>query len=98
MGGGNFETDIFVMNADGSNVTRLTTAPGIDANPDWSPDGTKIAFNSDRSGERHIHVMNADGSGVIQLTFGTYSNIAPVWSPEGSKITFFSSRWGGGSS
>ena len=77
MGGGSFETDIFVMNADGSDVTRLTTAPGIDANPDWSPDGTKIAFNSDRSGERHIHVMNADGSGATQPTFGDLIQYRP---------------------
>ena len=75
-------------------VTRLTTTLGVDAAPSWSPDGTKIAFHSDRSGERHIHVMNPDGTGVTQLTFGTSSDFGPAWSPEGSKIAFASLRTG----
>ena len=63
---GNFE--IYAINPDGSGDVRLTNDPGNDANPDWSPDGRKIAFTSDRGGNLDIYVMNADGSGVTQLT------------------------------
>jgi Tol biopolymer transport system component len=44
------DLDIYVMDADGSNVTRLTTTPVLEMSPDWSPDGSAIAFNSQRTG------------------------------------------------
>src|SRR5215213_4586723 len=56
------ETNIFIMNADGSQQTPLTHAPGLNAFPNWSPDGTRIAFVSSRDGNWEIYVMNADGS------------------------------------
>ena len=56
------------MNADGSNVTRLTNHPESDRSPAWSPDGRRIAFTSDRDGNDDIYVMNADGSNVTRLT------------------------------
>lgn len=81
--------DVYVMNPDGSNQTRLTTYSGHDVDPSWSPDGTKIAFASTRDGGYmyQIFVMNADGSNQTQLTdFG--ENMNPVWSPDGTKIAF----------
>jgi serine/threonine protein kinase len=80
---GNWE--IYVMNADGSNQTRLTNNPAADDRfPSWSPDGSRIAFAS----KHEIYVMNADGSNQTRLTNNPayYSNLS--WSPDGSRIAF----------
>jgi hypothetical protein len=74
---GNYE--IYVMNADGSNVTNLTNHAAHDASPAWSPDGSRIAFHSYRDGNYDIYVMNADGSKVTRLT----NHAAPDVSPPG---------------
>ncbi|HUU97683.1 MAG TPA: hypothetical protein VM487_18260, partial [Phycisphaerae bacterium] len=63
---GNYE--IYVMNPDGSGLTRLTSNAAIDEAPAWSPDGTEIAFQTNRDGNYEIYVMNADGSGQTNLT------------------------------
>jgi TolB protein len=82
------------VNADGTGETRLTNSPGFDGDPSWSPDGTKIAFASDRSGTREIWVMDADGSNPKQLTTAPNLNQNPSWSPDGAKIVFDSDRAG----
>jgi len=87
--------EVFVMNADGTGVTQLTDNDDWDSDPDWSPDGNKIAFNSDRDGGAvEIFVMNADGTGVQQLTDNDDGDWVPVWSPDGNKIAFNSGRDG----
>ena len=58
--------ELYAMNADGSNVTRLTFHNGIDTVPRWSPDGSRIAFASTRTGDFEIYVMDADGSNTIR--------------------------------
>src|SRR6185295_11732033 len=77
--GGNVE--IYVMNADGTGVTRLTnTSTSIwDSDPAWSSDGSQIAFRSNRDGNNEIYVMNADGSGVTRLTNDASSDALPAW-------------------
>ena len=72
------------MNADGSGLRRLTRNTVGDRNPVWSPDGRRIAFESDWQ----LNVMNADGSGQRRLTRNAGRNFAPAWSPDGQKIAF----------
>jgi TolB protein len=91
--------EIFVANADGTNVVRLTNAgnapSGTNTNygATWSPDGAKIAFTSSRSGNSDIWVMNADGSNPVNLTANSpLFDFDPAWSPDGTKIAFGSQR------
>ena len=89
------DSDIYVMNPDGSNVTRLTN--NLRAfDPEWSPDGRQIVFSSQDSWSRNynIYVMNADGSGVTQLTYDVENDGNPSWSPDGRRIAFDSERDG----
>jgi len=83
--------DIAVVNADGSGFKRMKR-PGMDLQPAWSPDGSRIAFVSDGGdgGPSQIHVMSADGTNVSRLTDGW----DPAWSPDGSAIAFTSLRDG----
>lgn len=73
---------------------RLTTFPGEHLNPQWSPDGKKIAFRSDRDGKFQIYVMNADGSNLTRLTTTPGDNMVPNWSPDGTQLAFHSNRDG----
>jgi Tol biopolymer transport system component len=85
------------MNADGSGQTNLTNDAAGDTIATWSPDGTKIAFASGRTGVTEIFVMDADGSNPINVTNNPGgSDWAPDWSPDGTKIAFISDRDGNG--
>jgi Tol biopolymer transport system component len=84
--------DIYTMDADGSNVTRLTDDPATDGDAVFSPDGSKIAFWSGRDGWAEIYIMNADGSNVTRLTHNEEADSRPVFSPDGSKVAFVASR------
>jgi TolB protein len=89
--------DIYVINVDGTGLTRLTTDPADDSSPAWSPDGTKIAFSTIRNrvpGEINyeIYVMNADGSNQTRITNNTKFDHSPNWSPDGTRIAFTSRR------
>lgn len=88
-----YENDeIFVVNADGSNLVRLTNQDGFDEDPVWSPDGSKIAFVSTRFGNWDICIMNADGSNVVRVTDHLANDFHPSWSPDGQKLVFQSNR------
>lgn len=86
--------DIFKVRPDGSDLTQLTDTPGNNFMPDWSPDGERIVFVSQRDGNREIYVMNADGSDQVRLTGGNWENSLPHWSPDGQQIVFESNRVG----
>lgn len=80
---GNYE--IYVTHADGSSPARLTNNAATDAQPAWSPDGTKIAFASNRDGDFEIYIMDADGSHPMRLTntAAVHPGAAPDLSPGG---------------
>ncbi|MDQ3547569.1 MAG: hypothetical protein M3439_02015, partial [Chloroflexota bacterium] len=80
--------EIYLANADGSGLTRLTDNPDADFEPAWSPDGARIAFVSVRDGQQHLYVMNADGSNVQRVTDDIHGVVVPVWSPDGVWIAF----------
>jgi Tol biopolymer transport system component len=80
--------DIWVMDADGKNQTRLTMNEAFDAFPEWSPDGTKIAFTSDRDVVDDIWVMDPDGDNPTRLTSGQGVDERPDWSPDGARLVF----------
>jgi Tol biopolymer transport system component len=84
--------DVYVMDLPAGTLHRLTTSPGADFSPTWSPDGRHIAFRSDREGNDEVFVMNADGSGQRDLTNDPSSDYSPAWSPRGDVIAFATSR------
>jgi len=73
--------EVYVVNADGGSLTNLTSNPATDVDPDWSPDGTKITFASDRNGDLDIYTMDADGSDVAQVTNLRGDEQHPDWQP-----------------
>jgi Tol biopolymer transport system component/PKD repeat protein len=87
---GNYE--IYVMNSDGSEQTRLTDNPTVDQEPSWSPDGTKIVFVREGTGggTSEIYVMNSDGSEQTNISNNPAHEHFPTWSPDGEKIVFSS--------
>lgn len=82
--------DIYAINPDGTNDVRLTTAVGVDNQPAFSPDGSKIAFVSFRGGDTdgEIYVMNSDGTNQTRLTNDSREDRFPTFTPDGTRITF----------
>jgi Tol biopolymer transport system component len=103
----NGNNELYVMNAAGSDETRLTPAnpnprpvlerPGDERYPSYSPDGSKSVFRGDHdlvdhSGDEELYLMNADGTGIVQLTHNDVFDSAPAFSPDGTKLAFESAR------
>jgi Tol biopolymer transport system component len=84
------------MDANGDNPFNLTNNPAWDYMPVWSPDGTRIAFVSERDGNQEIHVINADGTGERRLTVNEVGqdDRSPAWSPDSKKLAFAGVRNG----
>ena len=86
--------DIYVMDADGRNIRRVTTHDQVDYWPSWSPDGTRLAFGSILNGNVDIYAINVDGSNRTRLTTHPSVDFEPAWSPDGKHIAWSSQRDG----
>ncbi|RPJ28880.1 MAG: serine/threonine-protein kinase [Chloroflexi bacterium] len=90
------ESSLYVINFDGTGLSQLTQSPGSDFDPDWSPDGTRIAFTSVRDGFRQIYLLDIESRAVTLLTNTTdaVESSQPTWSPDGTKIAYTVKRVG----
>ncbi len=82
--------DIYVMYADGSQVTQLTTSAWDDRVPAWSPDGEEIAYQSNEGGDYEIIVYTLKNGRIRQVTNNSCNDYNPVWSPDGERLAFYS--------
>jgi TolB protein len=83
------------MDADGTNPVPLANAPGSEGRPQFTPDGSAVVFQSDRSGHSQIFLQPIGGSEAVQLTQEPAVNTLPTVSPDGETIAFVSTRDGG---
>jgi eukaryotic-like serine/threonine-protein kinase len=95
---------LYLVNADGTDLTQLTNMDNGACQPSWAPDGTRLVFISPCLGrgeifetiynESSLYIINADGTGLKQVTPSPGSDFEPVWSPDGKQIAFTSVRGG----
>ena len=85
-----YNSEIFLMNSNGTNIINLTNHKSFDGYPDWSHDGKQIVFTSNRHGSLQLFVMQSDGSSVQQITSSTNLEInsRPDWSSDGKQIVY----------
>lgn len=92
------QAQLYSMDANGGNLIRLTNNGSNDDHPRWSPNGTRILFQSDRdnpaTGTYDVYVMNVDGTGQTRLTTDVADDCNAVWSADGNKVAFQSLRNG----
>jgi Tol biopolymer transport system component len=86
--------DLYLMNADGSGVQRLTDDAFSDWGATWAPDGETLLFNSDRDGSYHIHRLDLATNEVTPVTTGGANDYDPAISPDNTRLAFTSDRRG----
>jgi TolB protein len=86
--------DLYLMNADGTNIRRLAYLDESAYSPSWSPDGKRIAWAAGTGGGNmtEIYVIDSDGTNLRRLTRNEFADNGPRWSPDGTKIAFWSNR------
>ncbi len=89
----NGNSQIFTIRASGTDETQLTHDASNDASPRYSPNGRRIAFDSDRSGAVEIYTMRADGTEQTQITYDGQLDAEPCWSPNGKQLAFWTDRF-----
>ncbi len=82
-----YQTNLWLVPTDGGAPRQLTTARARDTTPRWSPDGARITFLSDRSGEKQVWIIDPDGGEARPLTSGTLAPSELAWSPDGRWLT-----------
>lgn len=83
------QDDIVSINVDGTGIRDLTNDTPFDRYPRWSPDGKRIAFASDRSGNYEVWLMDSDGTNLNQITTFTQNQGSfPIWSPDGNRMSY----------
>jgi len=87
-----YHGDLWIGNADGSELRRLTSHIGTDQRPRFSPDGTLVAFTSNRAGTNHVWVVPVEGGDPRQLTFHPAGDNVQYWTPDGSAVVISTSR------
>ena len=83
-----YKGDIFTVGANGGKATRLTTTPSYEQMPLWSPDGSQIAFASDRNGGTDIYIMPATGGEATRLTFNSAEELPEAFTPDGKAVVY----------
>jgi TolB protein len=87
-------TQIYTINADGSDLKKITSSTSIDTEPRFSPDGETLYFTSDRSGEPQIYRIGIEGGEAKKVSFNGSYNISPRISPDGKLLAYISRREG----
>ena len=85
-------SDIYLINVDGSGLTQLTSNPFYEGSPAWSPDGQRIVFTANANDNKDLYIMTKDGNNLTRLTSDPADEFDPAWSPDGSRIAFVSTR------
>lgn len=88
--------DLYIKSVDGVAVTQLTSDAASDVQPAFSPDGSRVAFASNRSGQWDIWVIDVNGGPAVQVTSSPAEEIHPSWSPDGQELVYCSLPTGGG--
>ena len=88
------QPEVYLMDADGTGVSRLTNSPGLDGDASFTADGQAVVFHSQRTGHRQIFVQPITSSDALQLTQEPADNSQPTTSPDGELIAFVSNREG----
>src|SRR6478672_4722448 len=90
-----YGNDIWIMPKTGGTAEKLSSPPGVESFPKFSPDGKSIAFTGNYDGNSDVYVIPSNGGVPVRLTSHGYPDRAVDWTPDGKKILFASSRESG---